>query len=274
MEILQGYDHDWERALMQTIDELAPADLAGVTSTQLSGKVTIQVVGAKAYIDVSTDCWDERYKPASRLPGLGTGLQWLETGEDTPTSLPLRDFDSDMDDSSIESTTRFRQGLRPPRTGHALGMDPMVLKQTLGPSPLPELVSPGLSTNPTEPEIGAYFPVSFVQVVGSRNPTLYSARNEAAVAGAYALNMLTSIPQLARQPEWEPVVFSLTSEGPIVELWIHFLTDMPNKKYCMSNIAYVRLTDKEGTRKMTEHIAAIRRWARVHVLDRLVKALT
>ncbi|KAK5168665.1 uncharacterized protein LTR77_005974 [Saxophila tyrrhenica] len=141
--------------------------------------------------------------------------------------------------------------------------------------PLEEWKRSALPIIPVKPTwvFDVQLPYLLVECRSETNTSLLSAQNQAAVAGASALNIMQGIPHLAEQHGWEPFVFSLTSDGPIVELWIHFLTGRSGERYCMAKLSYARLTDEKGTRKIAEDIAAVMKWAHTELLPRVVEAV-
>ena len=60
--------------------------------------------------------------------------------------------------------------------------------------------------------------------------TIYEAQNQAAVSGACAVNILHDLSNFVNNVDPEslskttPIVFSITAEGPIHELWAHYMT--------------------------------------------------
>ncbi|KAI5309976.1 hypothetical protein KEM55_002012 [Ascosphaera atra] len=117
------------------------------------------------------------------------------------------------------------------------------------------------------------FPFLIVELKASATGgNLYQAQNEAAVGGSSALQILRGLLELYHvhlkeeggdgcQLEKEThakVVFSVTTEGPIYELWLHF--QRSNGDFCMACIGAWRITLRDGALGFLSHLSAILRW--------------
>ena len=91
---------------------------------------------------------------------------------------------------------------------------------------------PLLCLGSTKQEVQIRFP--FMQVEGksyATGRTIYEAQNQAAVSGACALEILHRLDDLAQkakpssQFKGQHIVFSVCTQGPIHELWVHYTTE-------------------------------------------------
>jgi len=137
-----------------------------------------------------------------------------------------------------------------------------------------------LFSDPSGSQSGLYFPFLFVEAKsGISGGTLHEAQNQAAVAAAAALRAIHTLATLATPPDAEadpattpfagispallrlrpPLVFSITSEGPVHELWAHFL-DLGSGEYRMTFLDCHRTTTPHGALALTTCLANILRW--------------
>jgi hypothetical protein len=82
---------------------------------------------------------------------------------------------------------------------------------------------------------GLHFPFLIIEAKGSAVGTnLVGAQNQAAVGAACALNILRNLKLTATacmpctpmdEPEPRQIIFSVTAEGPVHELWVHYRID-------------------------------------------------
>lgn len=151
-----------------------------------------------------------------------------------------------------------------------------------------------LISDPHVTPLGLRFPFLIVEAkAGATGGNLYQAQNQAAVGGAAALLILKSLSDLrdSQTPSRENqdcveasdrsgqatldiklnLVFSITTEGPVHELWLHF--QKPNKDLQMVCIGIWRTTSKDGSLNFLRHLAALLRWGDGEFKENLVSIL-
>jgi len=144
-----------------------------------------------------------------------------------------------------------------------------------------------LISDPGVTALSLRFPFFIVETKSSATGgNLYQAQSQSSVSGASALNILGSIEELhsrnnpgtstdrseqEHQTESDvatpcesnsshaPLVFSVTTEGPIHELWAHFL-DTSERSFCMARLGIWCTSEKAGALELTHKIAAILDW--------------
>jgi hypothetical protein len=124
-----------------------------------------------------------------------------------------------------------------------------------------------------------------LDTAGSTGGNLYQAQNQAAVGGSTALQILRNLSELksAQNLDWESqgssqasngpietlpdlishMVFSVTTEGPIHELWLHFRRPSEEDFY-MVCIGAWRTTVKDDTLNLLRYLWAVLRWGMVN----------
>lgn len=85
-------------------------------------------------------------------------------------------------------------------------------------------------SQPTSAALQIRFPFLIIEGKAyATHQTLYQAQNQTAVSGACALNIVHDLLNLARKanPEksqkTEPIIFSISTEGPVHEIWVHYM---------------------------------------------------
>lgn len=103
--------------------------------------------------------------------------------------------------------------------------------------PTLEWRQPQLCMGSTKPEVQIRFP--FMPVEGksyATGKTIYEAQNQAAVSGACALEILHRLDDLAQKAQpsskskGQHIVFSVCTQGPIHELWVHYTTEEEGRR--------------------------------------------
>ena len=123
-----------------------------------------------------------------------------------------------------------------------------------------------LISDPHITPVGLRFPFLIVEAkAGATGGNLYQAQNQAAVGGSAALQILRNLWDLHENQDpgktrtASDIVFSITTEGPINELWLHFRR--PNEDdFYMSCIGNWRTTLKHDSRQLAHHLRAILKW--------------
>lgn len=131
-----------------------------------------------------------------------------------------------------------------------------------------------LQTDPSNPQsfvsdphqvpLGLRFPFLVVEAKGlNTGSNLIHAQNQAAVAAASALNILSDLdalnPNLDVDAEltMPTIVFSLATEGPTHELWVHYRT---GNEYHMSCLGSWRTTLPGHSEKLVECLGRVMEW--------------
>ncbi|KAL5341188.1 hypothetical protein BJX70DRAFT_359040 [Aspergillus crustosus] len=150
-----------------------------------------------------------------------------------------------------------------------------------------------LISDPHVTPLGLRFPFLMVEAkAGATGGNLYQSQNQAAVSGSTALQILKNLSDLqcaldldrenqeniedGNQPEPSSefnlhLAFSVVTEGPIHELWLHFRRS--NEDFCMACIGAWRTTLKDGSMNLLRHLLAVLRWGDFEFRDTLIGAL-
>ncbi|KAH8712038.1 hypothetical protein GQ44DRAFT_566932, partial [Phaeosphaeriaceae sp. PMI808] len=114
-----------------------------------------------------------------------------------------------------------------------------------------------LLSEPFSVRTGLHFPFLVVEAKGLGN--VVSAQNQAAVGAASALNILDALRKLV--PDCDVnlpnAIFSITTEGPLHELWVHHHT---SDAYHSSFIDVWRTTTDEGAQRFVNVVARLLAW--------------
>ena len=127
---------------------------------------------------------------------------------------------------------------------------------------------PLLLSEPTTAVLQIRFP--FLIVEGKSYATcrtIYQAQNQAAVSGACALNILHDLSNLVNNVKSEslsqttPIVFTVTAEGPIYELWAHYMTmEDGDRLYQISIIQSCHMAIRCEVSRFIETVEKIVNW--------------
>lgn len=151
-----------------------------------------------------------------------------------------------------------------------------------------------LISDPHVTPLGLRFPFLIVEAkAGATGGNLYQAQNQAAVGGSTALLILKSLSDLGDSQDLNRenqdcveasnescqatpdiklnLAFSITTEGPVHELWLHFRK--PNEDFQMVCIGIWRTTSKDGSLNFLRHLSAVLRWGNGEFKDNLVSIL-
>ncbi|PYI29956.1 hypothetical protein BP00DRAFT_221651 [Aspergillus indologenus CBS 114.80] len=130
------------------------------------------------------------------------------------------------------------------------------------------------------------FPFLLVEAKsGATGGNLYQAQNQAAVGGASAVNIQKALveavdgqpletrgSQLAESLNLMPLCFSVTTEGPVCELWAHFW-DKTERSYGMANIGIWRTTQEDSALDLISKISSILNWGSTALHAAVVESL-
>ncbi|KAK5444199.1 hypothetical protein LTS15_010552 [Exophiala xenobiotica] len=104
---------------------------------------------------------------------------------------------------------------------------------------------------------------------------MYEAENQVAVAGSSMLVMQDRLAEFTERCSpgthgslKEPLAFSVTQEGPIMLLWVHYITSDENVRfYNMHVLSICHATIQSTTREFFMALAGVMRWASTEFLD-------
>ncbi|PYH82451.1 hypothetical protein BO82DRAFT_382947 [Aspergillus uvarum CBS 121591] len=143
-----------------------------------------------------------------------------------------------------------------------------------------------LISDPGVTPLSLRFPFLLVEAKsGATGGNLYQAQNQAAVGGASAVNIQKALFGAADGPQLETrgpqlggslspmsLCFSVTTEGPVCELWAHFW-DETKSSYGMANIGIWRTTQEDSAFDLISKISSILNWGSTAFQDDIVKSL-
>jgi len=109
---------------------------------------------------------------------------------------------------------------------------------------------------------------------------MYKAENQAAGSGSCMLVMQSRLGELTerRSPgihkSKEPLAFSITQEGPVLLLWLHYITSLENALfYNMHVLRICHATIPSTTREFCIALAGVMGWASTEFLDDMAAQL-
>ncbi|OJJ96640.1 hypothetical protein ASPACDRAFT_46811 [Aspergillus aculeatus ATCC 16872] len=231
-------------------------------------------------------------EPDSSQPGMN-----LESSSSFPSAQPaaaplLRKGTALSVSSEQTLTTPFF--LKDPRPDISLGLSDGTLATALHSAGvanadflLNDLQDTGeLISDPGVTPLSLRFPFLLVEAKsGATGGNLYQAQNQAAVAGASAVNIQKALfgaadgqpletrgPQLAGSSNPMSLCFSVTTEGPVCELWAHFWNETKSS-YGMINIGIWRTTQEDSAFDLISKISSILNWGSTAFQDDIVKSL-
>lgn len=105
--------------------------------------------------------------------------------------------------------------------------------------------------------------------------TLYEAQNQAAVSGSMMLVIQNKLSDLAKShsPSY-PLAFSICSEGPVMELWVHYNTsDTGIRYYNMHFLQVGHASSPDTVVAFFLTVLRIMRWVKSPVLDGIADML-
>lgn len=161
----------------------------------------------------------------SAMPPPSTPLQ---SGEDTGVKTPRPDFTVGFRNSTIVNALISR-GLSQVKAEDLL----MTLQ-----------INGRLYSDPTQNFLNVRFPVLVIEGKAyTTGKTVFEAQNQAAVAGSSMINLQQQFADLIRRgfPESPtstetPLAFSICTEGPHVEFWVHYASEEDNVRHHHMNI--------------------------------------
>lgn len=148
-----------------------------------------------------------------------------------------------------------------------------------------------LISDPHVTPLGLRFPFLVVEAkAAATGGNLYQAQNQAAVGGSAALQILKNLSDLQDMDEGQGttedstavaqdspnaklrLAFSVTTEGPIHELWLHFQKPREEDFYMVCLGAW-RTTLKESSMNFLQHLLAVLRWGNGGLKDNIISIL-
>jgi hypothetical protein len=187
---------------------------------------------------------------------------------------------------SIASTTSLDAGdpyhISTPKPDITIGLAHTAFMQSHQRRLVDHQASGSILSDPHAAEMGIRFPFLIVEAKGlSLNGSLISAQNQAAISG---VSMLTILKDLTRQAEGVQTLdpelstlsatpalcFSVVTEGPVHELWVHFEHE---GAFHMEFIESWRTTRQRDAREFVDFLAQIMAWGAGRFKDSIVKKL-
>lgn len=129
---------------------------------------------------------------------------------------------------------------------------------------------------PGQPALLLRFPSLIVEGKSyATGKTLYEAQNQAAVSGSMMLVIQHKLSELAGSefPNL-PLAFSICSEGPVMELWVHHITSDASVRYY--KIHFLKICHASAFDMVVEFfltVLCIMRWAKSIFLDDIAEKL-
>ena len=142
-----------------------------------------------------------------------------------------------------------------------------------------------LRINPLKTYFFMCFPPMVVEVKSySNGKTVYEGQNQAAVAGAYMTdlqhklaNFTESTSHGPRQSK-EPLAFSVCTEGPVLQFWVHYITMKDDEREYKMNILKICHASsfpplRERVQEFFEAVDGVMSWATSDFLDEIADQL-
>lgn len=128
---------------------------------------------------------------------------------------------------------------------------------------------------PTQSALDLRFPALVLEgksyVTGK---TLYEAQNQAAVSGSCMLNLQHQLADLTQRvapgphQTKDPLAFSICTEGPIMELWVHYTTVMEGvRRYNMCLVESCHASRRKTVREFFVALDGAMKWAGTELLN-------
>lgn len=142
-----------------------------------------------------------------------------------------------------------------------------------------------LYSNPLQPAYPLRFPPLVVEGKSySTGRPVFEAQNQAAVSGSCMTNLQHKLTELTERSSprshqrKDPLAFSICTEGPMMQLWVHYTTLMDGERMYNMNILRICHAStqpflQEGVREFFKAVYGVMQWATVDFLDGLVEQL-
>ncbi|KAL9597810.1 MAG: hypothetical protein Q9219_004887 [cf. Caloplaca sp. 3 TL-2023] len=124
-----------------------------------------------------------------------------------------------------------------------------------------------LFSDPTQSFSDVRFPILIIEGKGyATGKTIFEAENQAAVAGCCMINLLQQLTQLRNdilppRPPKTPLAFSVCTQGPLIELWVHHLViDDDGCTYHMNLLEACHGSLSRGLETMLQYLDRLMTW--------------
>ncbi|KAL8709486.1 MAG: hypothetical protein Q9220_005728 [cf. Caloplaca sp. 1 TL-2023] len=138
-------------------------------------------------------------------------------------------------------------------------------------------------SNPLQQQYSIFFPPLVVEGKSySTGRSVFEAQNQAAVSGSCMTNLQHQLADLSKRtsPEsssrsQEPLAFSICTEGPMMQLWVHYTTLTDDERLYHMNILRICHAStqpflQEGVRDFLKAVYGVMKWAISDFLDGIV----
>ncbi|KAL8651852.1 MAG: hypothetical protein Q9210_003026 [Variospora velana] len=142
-----------------------------------------------------------------------------------------------------------------------------------------------LCSNPLQPAYPLRFPPLVVEGKSySTGRPVFEAQNQAAVSGSCMTNLQHKLTELTERTSprshqsKEPLAFSICTEGPMMQLWVHYTTLTDGERMYNMNILRICHAStqpflQEGVKEFFKAVYGVMQWGIVDFLDGLVEQL-
>ncbi|KAL8768857.1 MAG: hypothetical protein Q9209_005038 [Squamulea sp. 1 TL-2023] len=142
-----------------------------------------------------------------------------------------------------------------------------------------------LCSNPLQPAYPMRFPPLVVEGKSySTGRPVFEAQNQAAGSGSCMTNLQHTLTELTERTSpgshqsKEPLAFSICTEGPMMQLWVHYTTLIDGERMYNMNILRICHAStqpflQEGVKEFFRAVYGVMRWATSEFLDGLVEQL-
>ncbi|PWY73918.1 hypothetical protein BO83DRAFT_336834 [Aspergillus eucalypticola CBS 122712] len=256
---------EWTEALYTAIDELKPDGLEVARNR-----------------DWREDLKPPVYNPLSTVPRKRDRSHRIVPGNTVEPTIPIFKLKDPRPDICVGLSDENLANALVPKKGRSAARRFLVdLQETSS-----------LISDPHVTPLGLRFPFLVVEAkAAATGGNLYQAQNQAAVGGSAALQILKNLLDLQDLDEEDqevtedgPVVaqdlpntklrlaFSVTTEGPIHELWLHFQKPREEDFY-MVCLGTWRTTLKDGSLNFLRQLSAVLRWGNGELKDDIISVL-
>ena len=138
-----------------------------------------------------------------------------------------------------------------------------------------------LCSDPAQQPMPIRFPLMVVEGKSySTGRFIFEAQNQAAVSGSCMMNMLDQLAKLhdsvvpGPHDNIEPLAFSICTEGPYIELWVHYTTSEGGmRNYNMNMLQICNALILEGVVDFLVVVDKVLSWASSDFVDNIAKQL-
>ncbi|KAL9039410.1 MAG: hypothetical protein Q9180_002545 [Flavoplaca navasiana] len=142
-----------------------------------------------------------------------------------------------------------------------------------------------LYSNPLQPAYPLRFPPLVVEGKSySTGRPVFEAQNQAAVSGSCMTNLQHKLTELTERTSpkshqsKDPLAFSICTEGPMMQLWVHYTTLVDGERMYNMNILRICHAStqpflQEGVKEFFKAVFGVMQWSTLDFLDGLVEQL-